>query len=706
MRVTHLSLLDFRNYRVVELPLEPGANLIVGRNGQGKTNLVEAIAYFSSLRSHRVSGDAALIRAGCSAAIARLGVRAEERSVRLELQINRTGQNRAQINGNPTRARELMRWFSSVTFAPEDLTIVRGEPSVRRRFLDDALIARSPAAAGVLSDYERVVRQRTSLLKSARAHGARSGIEATLSVWDEQLVELGTRIMEARRQLIVDMSEPVREAYGRLVGADHAPVMKLNETLLTALGKGSVSRETLWELEQASVSRETLVAHYRAALESVRQQELERAVTLVGPHRDDLGMDLNGLPVKGYASHGESWSFALALRLGLASILRAESLAGDPVIILDDVFAELDAGRRARLMSALSDYEQVIVTAAVEEDVPADIDWHRTEIRAGGIVPIAEASEVGVGPNADSVGRAPGRDAGAPGGGAAGTGDDHSGTRRAAAGADADAAGIPVRAGAGRGENEDAASGASTAVGAPAAGTPEPDPSEVDPSEVDRADRSAVGSYDADRSGAGAGTDEVVSGETGAYGAEVDRGGVSANAGTDVSSGVSSGAGPVGAGPGADDGASADGDGDGDGASDTSVHGDSDDSASAGVGIAGTDGAVSAVGIRKTFERRERDADGKVDPTVADVAYGTAAGAGTGSSRDSEGACAGRPGHSGGAEDTGRAGGKDAAEGADAGRSQARSSASRGSSSGDSGPEERSDPRPGNGRIPDQDRYS
>ncbi|MFV0473377.1 MAG: DNA replication/repair protein RecF, partial [Pikeienuella sp.] len=297
-----------------------------------------------------------------------------------------SGQNRAQINGNAARSRELMRWFSSVTFAPEDLTIVRGEPSVRRRFLDDALISRSPAAVGVLSDYERAVRQRTSLLKSARANGARSGIEATLSVWDEQLIEFGTRIMEARRQLIVDMAGPVEEAYSRLVGEDQSPEMNLSETLMSALERAGVSRETLEELRSPSVSRETLASHYREALEFVRQQELERAVTLVGPHRDDLSMDLNGLPVKGYASHGESWSFALALRMGLASILRSESLAGDPVIILDDVFAELDAGRRARLMSALSGHEQVIVTAAVEEDVPDDIPWHRTEIRAGEII--------------------------------------------------------------------------------------------------------------------------------------------------------------------------------------------------------------------------------------------------------------------------------------------------------------------------------
>ena len=390
MRVAHLSLGNFRNYATVELPLEPGPNLIVGRNGQGKTNLVEAIAYLSTLRSHRVSSDSALIRAGQDSAIVRMRVKSDERDVLLQLQINRAAQNRAQINRNNAKPRELTRWFSSVMFAPEDLSIVKGDPATRRRFLDDALISRSPAAAGIIADYERVVRQRTALLKSARGlrgSDARTSLESTLTVWDDQLIDFGSRIIEARRQLITDLAGPVARGYGELVGEDHRPRLSLSESILTSRERQGVSRETSVDPSDPSghVSRETLQTMFREALLSVREQELERGVTLIGPHRDDLTLELNGLPVKGYASHGESWSFALALRLGLAAVVRDESLAGDPVIILDDVFAELDARRRKSLMSAVLAYEQVLVTAAVAEDVPQDVSWNTIRVTAGEI---------------------------------------------------------------------------------------------------------------------------------------------------------------------------------------------------------------------------------------------------------------------------------------------------------------------------------
>lgn len=384
MRVAHLSLGDFRNYRAAELTLHAGPNLIVGRNGQGKTNLVEAISYFATLRSHRVSSDAAMIRAGAPAAIVRMRVAAGERDVVLETQLNRVGQNRSQVNGNPVRARELTRWFTSVMFAPEDLSIVRGEPAGRRRFLDDALTARLPVASGVIADYERVVRQRTSLLKSARGAGRGNGaVQSTLDVWDDQLIEHGVRIMLARRELVRDLREPLAAAYTSLVGEDHGPALDLSESVGDALQ--GVSRETPQNehVEDADVSRETLTAQFRAALAEVRGRELERGVTLVGPHRDDLDLTLNGLPVRGYASHGESWSFALALKIALATVIRNESPAGDPVIILDDVFAELDRGRRERLMAVVSEFEQVIVTAAVEGDVPEGLPWHRVEVVAG-----------------------------------------------------------------------------------------------------------------------------------------------------------------------------------------------------------------------------------------------------------------------------------------------------------------------------------
>jgi len=394
MRVIHLSLSDYRNYRSAEVAFSLGQNLIVGRNGQGKTNIVEAIGYFSSLRSHRVSNDAALIRAGQDAAIVRMRIAVDDREASLEVELNRGASNRAQVNRNAVRPRELMRWFSSILFAPEDLMIVRGEPALRRRFLDDAVIARNPAMSAVLADYERVVRQRTALLKSGRAQRAGTAIEATLSVWDEQLVVLGSRILHERRALVEHLRTPFMRSYQQLVEQDHAPRLVLVESIRPQIDE--VSRETSKFIDastnfesvqgdRSDVSRETIEQDFRAALVRVRPQELERAATLVGPHRDDLALELNGLPVKGYASHGESWSFALALRLALASLLRDESPAGDPVIILDDVFAELDASRRTRLMAAVGDYEQVIVTAAVEDDVPSHADWHIIRI-AGGVV--------------------------------------------------------------------------------------------------------------------------------------------------------------------------------------------------------------------------------------------------------------------------------------------------------------------------------
>lgn len=382
MRVAHLSLGDFRNYAAAELALHAGPNLIVGKNGQGKTNLVEAISYFATLRSHRVSSDSAMIRAEQPSAILRMRVAAGDRDVLLETQLNRVGANRAQVNGNVVRSRELTRWFTSIMFAPEDLSIVRGEPAGRRRFMDDALTARLPVAAGVLSDYERVVRQRTSLLKSARsASRGSAALQATLGIWDEQLIEHGAKIMLARRELIADLRNPLVEAYSNLVDADHSPGLSLHESVYEELD--DVSRGTPAPGADVEVSRETLATDFRRALESVRAREIERGVTLVGPHRDDLLLTLNALPVRGYASHGESWSFALSLKIALASIIRAESPAGDPVIILDDVFAELDRGRRERLMAVVSEFEQVIVTAAVEGDVPDGLPWHRIEVSAG-----------------------------------------------------------------------------------------------------------------------------------------------------------------------------------------------------------------------------------------------------------------------------------------------------------------------------------
>jgi DNA replication and repair protein RecF len=393
VRVVHLTLSNYRNYVSADLGFSPGFNLLVGRNGQGKTNVVEAIAYFASLTSHRVTSDTPLIRVGSDSAVMRMRVRLREREALLELQLNRDRPNRGQVNRNGSKPRELTHYFSAVVFAPEDLSIVRGDPSGRRRFLDDGLIARAPAAAGVLADYDRVVRQRTTLLKSARLSGKREAITATLEIWDERLVDLGSRIIAERARLIGDLAEPLAASYRTLVENDHRPTLRILSSFDAVHAKSvDVPRETVVnDLAVAApggrdVSRETIADAFRAALAVVRTAELERGLTLVGPHRDDLVLELNGLPVKGYASHGESWSFALALRLATAHLFRAESQHGDPVVILDDVFAELDQRRRSQLLDAVSDFEQVIVTAAVAADVPLDVTWRIARIVDGTVV--------------------------------------------------------------------------------------------------------------------------------------------------------------------------------------------------------------------------------------------------------------------------------------------------------------------------------
>lgn len=378
MIVEQLGLKDFRNYTEADVSLSPGANVFVGRNGQGKTNLVEAVAYLATLGSHRVSNDAPLVRDGTDAAIVRARLAHGERSVLLELQLNRQGANKARVNGVNVRTSELPRYAQVVLFAPEDLQIVRGDPSARRRFADQLIVQRTPRMAAVLGDYDRVLRQRSALLKSARARGLRGDALSTLDVWDDKLVTLGTEVIEARSALASDLSDPVARAYAAIAGADHEP------RLSWALSVGGGDPEEGDAVDGAG-SSEPLADQFRAALVAKRPAELERGLTLVGPHRDDLVLRVRGLPVKGYASHGESWSVALALRLASAEILRAESRLGDPVLILDDVFAELDAGRRTRLAELAGGYEQVIVTAAVEEDVPDGLRAHVVRVDAGRI---------------------------------------------------------------------------------------------------------------------------------------------------------------------------------------------------------------------------------------------------------------------------------------------------------------------------------
>jgi len=384
VHVRHLNLADFRNYVTADVALVPGVNVVVGSNGQGKTNLVESLGYLSSLGSHRVSTDLALVRHGAQAAIVRALLAHNGREILVELQINSSGANRAQVSRAPAKTRELPRYFSSVLFAPEDLALVRGDPGGRRRFLDGLLILRNPRLAGVISDYDRALRQRNTLLKSARAQGLRGASLSTLDVWDERLIGLGSEIIAARLALVDALRPRVAAAYLAIAGSDHGPKLASQLSILSSHPDADDDAGT--ERTDEALPMTELVERFGAVLGGLRRRELERGLTLVGPHRDDLVLELNSLPAKGYASHGESWSFALALKLASAELLRAESSAGDPVLILDDVFAELDEPRRERLAAAIGDYEQVLITAAVENDIPAGLRQNLIRIRGGEVV--------------------------------------------------------------------------------------------------------------------------------------------------------------------------------------------------------------------------------------------------------------------------------------------------------------------------------
>jgi DNA replication and repair protein RecF len=383
--VAQLSLVDFRNYATLEVALVPGPNVFVGSNGQGKTNLVEAIAYLSTLGSHRVSTDQALIRSGADAAIVRARLEHAERDVLLEVQLNRSGANRAQVNRVPVKPRELPRHIATVLFAPEDLALVRGEPSGRRRFLDQLLVQLSPRFAGILADYDRVLRQRNSLLKSARGARVAESQLSTLELWDERLVELGSAIIDGRADLVERLRPHVADAYTGIAGPGHRADLALELTTRGSQPEDGVEPEVA-PAAVSTLPTSATADEFRAAVARVRRAELDRGLSLVGPHRDDLNLVLNDLPARGYASHGESWSFALSLKLASAALLRTESQLGDPVVVLDDVFAELDESRRAQLAAAIVDYEQVLITAAVLGDVPPELAGHTVHIRAGAIV--------------------------------------------------------------------------------------------------------------------------------------------------------------------------------------------------------------------------------------------------------------------------------------------------------------------------------
>lgn len=373
MHVTRLSLTDFRSYRSVDVELGPGPTAFIGSNGQGKTNLVEAIDYLARLDSHRVSSDAPLVRAGAEQAFVRASLVKGDRSALVELEITPGKSNRARVNQNALpRVRDLLGIVQVVTFSPEDLALVKGDPGDRRRFLDGLLVMNTPRLAGVKSDYERVLKQRNSLLKSA---GRRTSIDlSTLEIWDEKLVSLGAQLMSARLRLLDDLTPLMTKTYAQVAVAaapDRQTVgAQYRSSSLPETADGVTELRTVDELQAALA----------AGVADRRRDELDRGVSLVGPHRDEVVLSIGDLPAKGYASHGESWSLALALRLASFELLRVDD---DPILVLDDVFAELDAKRRDQLSNIVSSAEQVLITAAVGDDVPSGLRGERFTVNAG-----------------------------------------------------------------------------------------------------------------------------------------------------------------------------------------------------------------------------------------------------------------------------------------------------------------------------------
>ena len=408
MHLTRLALTDFRSYASADLVLTPGVTLLSGPNGEGKTNLAEAIGYVATLGSHRVATDAPLVRQGADRAIIRAAVSSGRGNALIEIELNPGRANRVRLNRAPLpRPREILGALRTVLFAPEDLALVKGDPGERRRFLDELLVATAPRYAAVRTDYERVVRQRTALLKSAgtrlprgrsatssppagppsgsgtSANGARAlpaAMDATLDAWDDQLARAGTQLLTGRLALVRALRPHVEAVYAAVSG-DHGPAGITYRPSFALPGLDGAPGEPGAADAGTDEKEGDIEAAMRDALRQARPGELERGVCLVGPHRDELELRVGELPARGYASHGESWSLALALRLAAYELLRADG--DDPVLILDDVFAELDAGRRDRLAGLATGAEQVIVTAAVPADVPACLAGARYDVRGG-----------------------------------------------------------------------------------------------------------------------------------------------------------------------------------------------------------------------------------------------------------------------------------------------------------------------------------
>ena len=357
MHLSHLSLKNFRSYNELELLLSPGITIFIGRNGEGKTNIVESILYLAFLSSHRTAGDLPLIKLGESAAYLRSRIQTPEREILVELEINAEKTNRARINQNPVRSqKELFGLIQCIYFSPEDIDLVRGDPAERRRFIDQILILRSPRMAGVIADYERAVKQRNALLKT-RAN------QTSLEAWDQQVAKFGAEIVTARITLLNVFNPFFSEVYKSISSEKKAYIKYKNS------------------FESPS---NNLSENYKAIIlkmSELKPQELDRGLTLVGPHRDDLILYLGEHLVKGYASHGESWSIALSLKLAAYNLLLQEGVK--PILILDDVFSELDEDRRSQLINLAKSAEQTFITVAVESDLPKNLPGVTFNVKNG-----------------------------------------------------------------------------------------------------------------------------------------------------------------------------------------------------------------------------------------------------------------------------------------------------------------------------------
>lgn len=359
MHLSHLSLKNFRSYSELDLPLAPGITIFLGRNGEGKTNIVESILYMAFLSSHRTSGDLPLVKLGESAAYTRAKIQRPDREMLVELEINAEKANRARINQNPIRSqKELFGLLQCVYFSPEDMDLVRGDPTERRRFIDQILTLRSPRMAGVISDYERSVRQRNALLKT------RASL-TSLEPWDQQVAKFGAEIIAARLSLLTEFNPYFSKIYANISAEKPAHITY----------KSSIDNPSVNSQENYSVLINTIMER--------RNQELDRGLTLVGPHRDDLILNLGDHLVKGYASHGESWSVALSLKLAAYELLISEG--SKPILILDDVFSELDEERRTQLISLAQSAEQTFITVAVEGDLPKDLTGTTYLVKNGSV---------------------------------------------------------------------------------------------------------------------------------------------------------------------------------------------------------------------------------------------------------------------------------------------------------------------------------